>query len=320
MQLEIYTSSTRKHSGTMEYPLVSIITVNYNQTNVTRELLRSLRGITYPSVEVILVDNASADQSIESLAGEFPEIKYIQTGQNLGFAGGNNVGIKESKGDYIFLVNNDVEVTPHFLEPLVDLMERNPKVGMASPKVLYPDGKTIQYAGTTSINPITGRGKTIGLYEPDRGQYDKIHKTDLGHGAALLVRRKAIDEVGLMPEIYFLYYEEHDWCEQLKRKGYEMYYVGISSVIHKESVSMGGSESFIKVHYLHRNRLLYLRRNTKGFAYILGLLFLFGVAIPKKILVYFLKGKFNLISAVGKGISWNFSNPKLITDDNASRP
>jgi GT2 family glycosyltransferase len=320
MQLEIYTAPTSKNSGTMVYPLVSIITVNYNQTGVTRELLRSLRDVTYPCLEIILVDNASADQSIEALAHEFPEIIYIQTGQNLGFAGGNNVGIKASKGDYIFLVNNDVEVTPHFLEPLVDIMEENPKVGMASPKVLYPDRKTIQYAGTTSINPITGRGKTIGLFESDRGQYDKIYKTDLGHGAALLVRRKVIEDVGMMPEIYFLYYEEHDWCEQVKRMGYEMYYVGISSVIHKESVSMGGTESFIKVHYLHRNRLLYLRRNTEGFSFILGLIFLFGVAIPKKVLLFLLRGKFDLIRAVGKGISWNFSNPKLTTDDHVIRP
>ncbi|MEX1240910.1 MAG: glycosyltransferase family 2 protein, partial [Cyclobacteriaceae bacterium] len=133
------------------YPLVSIITVNYNQTQVTRELLASLRNITYPSVEIFVVDNGSIDDSILSLREEFPDINIIQTNSNLGFAGGNNVGIKASRGEFILLLNNDVEVTPRFLEPMVEIFERYPKAGMASPKVLYPDGKTIQYAGARSI-------------------------------------------------------------------------------------------------------------------------------------------------------------------------
>lgn len=292
------------------HPLVSLITVNYNQTQVTRELLQSLRNITYPAVEVIVVDNASADTSIEKLKDEFPEIIYIQTGRNLGFAGGNNVGIKAAKGEFIMLLNNDVEVTPGFLEPLLEVFEKDPKVGMASPKVLYPDGKTIQYAGAVSIQPFTGRGKRIGLFEQDNGQYDRIEKTGLGHGAALIVRRSVIDEVGLMPEMYFLYYEEHDWCEQVKRRGYDMYYIGTSSVIHKESMSTGGDESYLKVHYLNRNRLLFMRRNFSGLAYLGGVLFLFIFAIPKKVVTYLGKGKLDLVRALYDGISWNLSNPK----------
>lgn len=292
-------------------PLVSIITVNYNQTQVTRELLKSLRQVSYPAIEVILVDNASADASIALLKEEFPEITYIQTGKNLGFAGGNNVGIRAAKGSLIMLLNNDVEVPSGFLEPIVDVFEKNPGVGMASPKVLYPDGKTIQYAGAVGIKPLTGRGRRIGLFEQDSGQYDHIGKTDLGHGAALMIRRSVIDEVGLMPELYFLYYEEHDWCEQVKRKGYQMFYVGSSSVIHKESMSTGGDDSYLKVHYLNRNRLLFMRRNFKGLAYLVGVVFLFMFAIPKKIITYLGRGKPTLIKALFDGIAWNLSNPKI---------
>ncbi len=292
-------------------PLVSIITVNYNQTQVTRELLASLRGVSYPSLEIILVDNASADRSIEQLSHEFPEIIYIQTEQNLGFAGGNNIGIRAAKGSLIMLLNNDVEVPSGFLEPLVSVFENDSNVGMASPKVLYPDGKTLQYAGALGIKALTGRGKRIGLFEQDSGQYDYIRRTDLGHGAALMVRRSVIDKVGLMPELYFLYYEEHDWCEQVKRAGYDMYYVGTSSVIHKESMSTGGDYSYLKVHYLNRNRLLFMRRNFTGFAYLVGLVFLFMFSIPKKIIMYLGKGKPTLIKALVVGIAWNLTNPKV---------
>ncbi len=293
-------------------PLVSIITVNYNQTQVTRELLHSLRRITYEPVEVIVVDNGSPDTSIRSLPQEFPEINYIQAERNLGFAGGNNVGISASKGEFVFLVNNDVEVTPGFLEPMLDIFQQYPDAGMASPKVLYPDGR-IQYAGAIGINAVTGRGKRLGWNETDEGQYDKIYKTDLGHGAALMIPRRVIDEVGLMPEVYFLYYEEHDWCEQVKRKGYRMYYVGTSSVIHKESVSTGGDESYLKVHYLNRNRLLFMRRNFQGVPYFIGLMFFFLLAMPKKCLLYLWRGNVHLMRAVVEGIVWNFSHPKVDT-------
>ncbi|MEX1241453.1 MAG: glycosyltransferase family 2 protein, partial [Cyclobacteriaceae bacterium] len=161
------------------------------------------------------------------------------------------------------------------------------------------------------IKAFTGRGERIGWSESDTGQYDKIYKTDLGHGAALIVSRKVVGEVGLMPEVYFLYYEEHDWCEQVKRKGYDMYYVGTSRVIHKESVSTGGDESYLKVHYLHRNRLLFMRRNFHGFPYFVGVVFLFLFSIPKKTIFYLRKGKLTLIKALFNGIAWNFTNPKI---------
>ena len=114
-----------------------------------------------------------------------------------------------------------------------------------------------------------------------------------------------------MPEMYFLYYEEHDWCEQIKRKGYEMFFVGTSSVIHKESVSTGGDESYLKVHYLNRNRLLFMRRNFHGFPFVIGIIFLFLFALPKKVLLYLSRGNLNLVKALINGIAWNLSNPKI---------
>ena len=286
-------------------PLVSIVSVNYNTLADTLEFLESAQHLTYPAVEIIVVDNASRENPEAAIAAAYPNVKVIVSPTNLGFAGGNNLGLRVATGKYFMLLNNDTLLFPDFLNTLVDFMESNPDAGMASPKVLYPDGKTIQYAGALRINALTGRGKRLGLFEQDHGQYDKIYKTDLGHGAALIVPRKVVDETGMMPEIYFLYYEEHDWTEQVKRKGYSMYYIGTAKILHKESVSTGGDESPLKVYYLTRNRILFMRRNFSGLPFLSGLLFFTFFSTPKSILKYAVKGKFNLVSAFLRGIGWN---------------
>lgn len=294
-----------------DFPLVSFIAVNYNATGDTIEFLESAKKITYPNIEIILVDNASKENPEAIIRKQFPEITFIRSEKNLGFAGGNNLGIAAAKGEYLFFLNNDTLLFPDFLEPIISFMQANPQVGMASPKVLYPDGKTIQYAGAIGISPYTGRGKRLGLFEEDKGQYDKCYKTDLGHGAALIIPRQIIDKVGPMPELFFLYYEEHDWCEQVKRAGYTMYYLGNSKILHKESVSTGGDESPLKVYYLTRNRILFMRRNFSGIPYFAGLLFFLLISVPKNTLKYLVKGKTKLLSSFYRGIVWNLLNYKL---------
>lgn len=291
-----------------ELPLVSLITINYNSIADTIEFLESVKQLSYTFVEVIVVDNASHENPMQKLMDAHPSIHFIRSEKNLGFAGGNNLGILQAKGDFLFLLNNDTILPPNFLEPIIRFMLAHPDAGMASPKVLYPDAETIQYAGAIRISPFTGGGKRLGLFEKDHGQYNRNYKTDLGHGAALIFPRKILHEVGPMPEIYFLYYEEHDWCEQVKRLGYTMYYIGESYVIHKESVSVGGSESPLKVYYLTRNRILFMRRNSDGIYFILGILFFSFIALPKNLLKYVLKREFKLAQAYLKGIWWNLIN------------
>jgi GT2 family glycosyltransferase/acetyltransferase-like isoleucine patch superfamily enzyme len=294
-----------------DYPLVSIVTVNYNQTNVTRDLLISLRSITYPSIEIIVVDNGSADNSITLLKDEFPEIKLILTGKNTGFAGGNNIGIKAGSGDYFLLINNDVEVTPGFLEPLVDCFQKNPKVGIASPKIVYFNrDEKIQYAGSSRISPFTGRGKRYGYLEKDSGQYDFDLKTELGHGAGLITSKVVLDSVGLLPELYFLYYEEHDWTENVKRNGYEVHYVGTSKIYHKESISTG-KNSPLKTYYLSRNRILFAKRNSSRFEFFSSLLYTFIVAAPKNTFVFLIRGDIDNLKAYVRGLLWHVNSGEL---------
>jgi len=293
------------------FPLVSIITINYTSLKDTIEFLETATKLTYPNIEIIVVDNNSPyGKPTEDLKIKYSQVTFIESDKNLGFAGGNNVGIRQAKGDFYFLLNNDTLLFPDFLEPIVQFMESHPEVGMASPKVLYPDGKTIQYAGAIGISSFTGRGKCLGIYEPDTGQFDQNYETDLGHGAALIIPRRVVKQIGLMPEVYFLYYEEHDWCEMMKRVGYKMYFLGTSKVIHKESMTTG-SESHLKTYYMTRNRLIFMRRNFSGISYLLGMIFFFIVALPKNTFTFLLRGKQNLLKSFYKGIWWNVVNFKI---------
>ena len=299
-------------------PLVSIISVNYNQPQFTLEFLASLRNITYPSFEIIIVDNGSKEDPSELIKSQFPEVIMIVSKKNLGFAGGNNLGIRVAKGKYIMFLNNDTEVEPGFLEPIVNIMESNPKIGMASPKILFPDNNVLQYAGATDINPFTGRGRRYGDMEIDKGQYDVSKETLLCHGAAMIVPLEVIKEVGLMPEVFFLYYEELDWCAMVKRAGYKLYYVSDSKVYHKESMSVGKSNP-MKTYYLVRNRLVYMRRNVKGFKLVISMLFFMFFALPKNTFGFLIKGQFDHLKAYLRGVFWNlhnfdiFKNTKLTT-------
>src|SRR6201989_1275702 len=200
-------------------PLISIITVNYNNTNITADLLRSIVWLEYANIEVIVVDNGSAENPTEKLKNILPSTNIILSEKNLGFAGGNNLGIKAAKGDYLFFVNNDTEVTADLIGTLVNTLDTHHEVGIISPKIRYHDDPgMLQYAGYTPMNYYTARNKCIGQYEQDNGQYDIVTgATGYLHGAAMMLRREAIEKAGSMPETYFLYYEEMDWSEQVMR-------------------------------------------------------------------------------------------------------
>lgn len=292
----------------MNYPRVSIITVNYNQTSLTCALLKSLRKVSYPDVEVIVVDNGSVDDPTKVITEDYREVKFMRSEKNLGFAGGNNLGIGTATGKYLLFLNNDTEVDSGFLEPLVHLFETNPEAGAASPKILYYESNgVIQYAGSTCVNPYTGRNKRVGFMEKDLGQHDQLRPTDLAHGAAMMVPRSVIEKVGIMPEFFFLYYEEIDWCERIKKAGYNIYFVPASRVYHKESMSVG-KNSTLKTYYMTRNRLLFMRRNTTGLKKIFWVLFFISFSLPKNALTFVLQRDAEHGRAFWKALVWNLTH------------
>ncbi len=300
----------------MTSPLISIIAVNYKQTEVTCQFIRSILSITYKNYEVFIVDNGSKDSLQEKITQEFAtdKLKLIISEENLGFAGGNNLAIQKASGKFLLFINNDTEVAPNFLEPLIEVLETKKDVGMVSPKIIfYGTDNLVQYAGSQGINTLTGRAKKKFIPTKDVGQFNTSKYTELGHGAAMMVPMEVIKKVGMMPDIYFLYYEEHDWCELIKRAGYKAYYEANSTVFHKESMSVGKS-STLKTFYLTRNRLLFMRRNVKGVSLIFNLLFFFGIAFPINIFKYLKNRSFDHLKVFLEGIFWNLTHFKNIKD------
>jgi len=292
----------------MKAPLVSIISINYNTPEVTGAMLRSLSLLNYPNWEVIVVDNASPQYSSVYLKKDYPFITHITSPANVGFAGGNNIGLHFAKGEYVFLLNNDTEITPGLVTELVDYLQQHPQCGIACPKIKYhsmPD--TIQYAGGVGLHPLTSRSYDIGYLQKDDGQYNDTRKTDLPNGAAMMIPSYLIKKVGLMSELFFLYYEELDWAARFKKAGYEIHYVGIAEVFHKESVSTGKNSPF-KTFYLYRNRLLYVRRNYKASRLLIAASFFILIAAPVHIIKHALKKEWRHSIAIWKALVWNMRN------------
>ena len=282
--------------------LLSIITVNYNGVKDTCELMESL-PLNDKSLEVIVVDNGSFQNEASEIEKRFPQVLVIRSNQNLGFSGGNNLGIQAAHGKYLFFINNDTIIhQPSAISHLMNRLDSSPSIGMVSPKIRFSWGcQQIQYAGYTPLSPITLRNKSIGCGEEDLGQYDTPHPTPYVHGAAMMVKREVIEKAGMMPECYFLYYEELDWSEMIRRAGYEIWYESTCTVFHKESQTTGRM-SPLKTFYITRNRLLFAQRNIKGGTKYLSYLYLIGIVAPKDILKYLCQGHFNLSKAVMKGI------------------
>lgn len=295
-----------------QYPLVSIISVNYNGASFTCEMINSLKKISYPSIEIIIIDNASTE-STQIIEDSFNDIKLIKSKKNLGFAGGNNLGIKHCLGKYILLLNNDTEVDENFLEPLVSKLENDKSVGAVSPKVYYYNTNIVQFAGSNAINQITGRGGFIGEKQIDEGQFDEDARCNHTHGAAMLFPRSIVQELGLMSDIYFLYYEELDFCEKIKRAGYQMWYISNSKIYHKESMSVG-KISNLKTYYQTRNRILFMKRNVSNVHFLLFCVYFTLISFPVNIIKYIIKFDWQSLRAYLKGIKWNFKFSNFVSD------
>ena len=288
--------------------VLSIITINYNGLKDTCELIDTL-PLEDESIEVIVVDNASKEDEATLIEQRYPQIKVIRSKENLGFAGGNNLGIQAAKGKYLFFINNDTllrckkeDVRSKMFQPLIVRLESSPKIGMTSPKIKFSWGDNlIQYAGYTPLSKITLRNQSIGCGETDNGQYDTPHPTPYAHGAAMMVKREVFDKAGLMPECYFLYYEELDWSMMIRRAGYDIWYEPACTIFHKESQT-AGQNSPLRTYYMTRNRLLFAKRNINGPQKYLTYLYLIGIVALRDIIKYTLHRRLDLAQATLKGI------------------
>ena len=281
---------------------ISIISINYNGLADTCALIETIPF--KDNLEVIVVDNASRNQKEETdtIAKRFPQIKVIKSEKNLGFAGGNNLGIQAAQGKYLFFINNDTIIKDFNIQALIDRLESSPTIGVVCPKIRFAWGSNpIQFTGYTPLSPITVRNQAIGFGEEDQGQYDTPHPTPYAHGAAMMIKREAIDKVGMMPECFFLYYEELDWSMMFTRAGYEIWYEPQCTIYHKESQATGRN-SPLRTYYIVRNRLLLVKRNWVGITKYLSYAYLFGAVGLRDIIKNAITGKWDLLKATTNGL------------------
>lgn len=295
----------------MQEPLISIIILNYNQIEVTKAFLDSTLKLNYRNYEIIVIDNNSLVDPGDQIIDKYKNLTYIRSDKNLGFTGGNNLGYQHARGEFLFIVNNDTELTPDIIHELLKPFADS-EIGIVCPKIKFFDNPDmIQYAGFNPINSFTGRNSAVGSREIDIGQYDKPGYTHYAHGAAMLVRRNIVDKIGLFPDFFFIYYEELDFSERVKNAGYKIYYQPSAIIFHKESITMG-KESSIKSYYMNRNRILFMRRNTRYNTFLIFILFFILFTIPKNTFKYLSKFQFSHLSSFYRAIIWNMFNKAYI--------
>jgi len=300
------------------WPLVSVIILNYNGKDYLEKCLESVLNTNYPDFEIILVDNASTDGSAEyaeKMAKSNPRIKLIRNTVNLGFAEGNNIGVKYAKGDMIALLNNDTEVNPNWLRELVKVMEQDSAIGVAQAKLLsYYNPKIIDSAGGIMDKYCFAVDRDIGAV--DIGQYDRVEEVFSACFAAAIVRRSIIDEIGFLDPAFFAVFEDVDFCWRARLRGYKVVFVPSAIVYHRRggTVRASGNMSlyyFINFH-LYKNRLVMMIKNYSLINLVKRLpvtLLLHVLVFMKNILI---KRDVKLAFAVLKSYFWVIFNLKYI--------
>lgn len=249
----------------LECRRVAVIVLNWNGGETTLGCLRSLRLLDHQDVRTIVVDNGSIDDSVATIREQFPEVTLIQTGANLGYAGGNNAGIRVALDDaatrYLLLLNNDTHVHPRLVSEMVSIAEGSPGSEIYAPKIFYADRPDILwFAGgfwDAHGYDFFHRGDGVA----DHHQFDDAPDIDYASGCALFARREVVEHVGLLDERFFLMYEEADWCYRARKAGYRCRLAPRAMLWHKVSHSFGGAQSPRIAYFSYRNRLLWAEKH-----------------------------------------------------------
>jgi GT2 family glycosyltransferase len=270
----------------MESPKVFVIILNFNSFKDTKECLESIKNIDYDNYEIIVVDNCSEDQSYTKLKEEFPEYTMLKTHKNNGYAEGNNLGIKyalDKGSDYICVLNNDVVVETNFLSKVIDVMEKEKNIGIAGPCICNYNEKNVIQAMGANINLYTGltQGKFKGTKYEEK-EKENIFVDYLG-GACFVAKSEVFHKIGLIPENYFLFFEETEFCLKATRAGYKLLCVYDSRIYHKGSSTIS-KYSGLSYYFLNRNRVIFIRRNANIFQKFIFSIYIFIEALGRIIL------------------------------------
>lgn len=289
--------------------LISIIIVNYNGKKWLKKSLNSLCLQTYKNFEIIFVDNASTDGSIEFIKNNYPKVKIVQNKKNFGFAGGNNIGLKKAKREYIFLLNNDTVVDKYCIENLLKAFKKIPNLASVQPKILLmDDNDKIDECGAYWTDSTTlyhyGYHKNASF-----NQYNKPMPFFSNMGAAMLIKKDLIDKIGLFDDDFWCYYEETDFCHRVWLVGYECWYYPKAVVYHaKGGTSTKFDNSVIQFHNF-KNKLLSFIKNFESFS-LIKIISTYLILNTGLNFYFLFKGKFRNFLAFYKSLWWNIKNIK----------
>ena len=247
-------------------PRVGIVILNWNGRDDTLECLRSVRGLEYPKLDVVVVDNGSCDGSVSAVRAGFPEVTVLELPDNRGRAEGNNVGIRHALShgaEHVLILNNDTVVDPNMLTRLLDAAALAPNAGLWGPKICYYSRPDTVWRTGYNWDPTVFRFVAAGREEHE-AQVSTVHEVDSLVGCAMLISRDVFQAVGMLDSSYFLYWEELDFCARARRQGFRCVVAPEAKVWHKVITSPEGEPSPVAIYFQARNYLLWTKRHLRA--------------------------------------------------------
>ncbi len=295
----------------------AVVLINWNSFEYTSQCIESLMNCDQTQFDIIVVDNGSEDGSGKKLKDNFPQINLVQSDSNIGFAGGNNLGMAQaidSKYTYIMMLNNDTFVEPNLIDVLANYMDHNPEVGIIQPKIFFNHDRTLLWNGGSYFNPIISLAHTKGYFKKDSKEYNSIKEVDWVTGCAFFTRSDILKKSGGFNEKFFIYFEDVDLSFRIKKLGYKLIYHPGGIVYHIEGMSNKSKtkdkEGYQKpiVHYLNqRNRIWFIKKYVKPL-FVLPTLMYHGSYSLALVLYFIIRRRFKKLNALLLGIKDGFKD------------
>lgn len=270
---------------------LSVVILNFNTRDLTRACLLTVLNSRLGKyrMEVIVCDNGSTDGSQEMIENDFPGVNFIKNGKNVGFAAGNNPGIRRAKGRYVLLLNTDTEVPPETFSAMIAFMDDHKDAGAATCKILLPDGSMdaachrgfptpwVAFTYVTKLEKLFPKTRLFGEYHQGYKDFSKVHEVDCIVGAFFMVRRAVIEDVGLLDEDYFMYGEDIDWAYRIRSKGWKILFNPEVTILHKKKQSGRANNRkdrriTTEIYFHQYNWLFYTKNYAKKYGFLLTFL------------------------------------------------
>ena len=294
-------------------PLISIITLNWNQTDITCQFLESTRNLNYKNYEILVCDIGSAvDPTPQISRGNYPNTRVLKADAYSRSANDISWAVAQAKGDFILLINNNTVVTENVLDDLLSPFLSDDFLGAASPKIRsFHRPSIIQYAGYKRTNIITGRNSIIGEEKEDKGQFDKPTYTHGAYSGAMMLKKSMIEQNNdVLVQNFFICFDDSEVSARILKKGYKILYQP-KAVVYSKDAMITDQKSAIKVYYSTRNRILFMRKNASAVQLFVFLTVFIFLGIPITTLKFLIKRQFTHLQSFFKAIYWNFKRMRF---------